>query len=166
MPVAATFCSPAAGRACKLHAMNLRSCFFAVVLCWCLSMPCGAEELSFGFYPVPAKLFTPEEAAKIPKSGKADIAAVLKQRGLELPRGSAAFYDAAAGQIFLRSTPRDLDQLAWLFEDLAADGAPESRAKEVKVSRAPCFSYSGANCLRNSIKAVMSASSNWVTCGI
>jgi hypothetical protein len=93
-----------------------------------------AAELVFGFYAAPVTVFTKEEAAKMPESGKADIAAVLKTRGFDMPEGSSAFFDASAAQIFLRSTQRDLNHLERLIEEVAMAEGTNAWVKQVKVT--------------------------------
>jgi len=93
-----------------------------------------AADLVFRFFPAPVTVFTKEEAAKMPETGKADIAAVLKARGFDLPDGSSAFYDAAAAQVFLRSSQRDLNHFQRLLDDIAPEEAAFSYVKQVKVT--------------------------------
>jgi hypothetical protein len=95
-----------------------------------------AAELVFGFFSTPVTLFTKEEAAKMAESGKADIAAVLKARGFDMPEGSSAYFDAAAAQVFLRSTRRDLNHLERLLEDVLKAEARETygSVKQVQVT--------------------------------
>ena len=96
---------------CYVQGMNLRILLFFALWWGCFSETGRAEELDFGIYAAPARIFTKAEAASLPEHGKADVLAVLKARGFDLPEGSSAYYDAAAGQFFLRSTGRDLRHL-------------------------------------------------------
>jgi hypothetical protein len=93
-----------------------------------------AAEMVFGFFHAPVAIFTQEEAAKMPANGKADIAAILKARGLDMPEGSSAFFDAGAGQIFLRSTQRDLNHIERLLERSQQATGVTVMAKQVKVT--------------------------------
>ena len=95
-----------------------------------------AADLVFSFYGAPVTLFTKEEAAKMPETGKADIAAVLKARGFDMPEGSTAFFDAGAAEVFLRSTQRDLNHLERLLEELgkAEAGVLYGQMKQVKIT--------------------------------
>ena len=93
-----------------------------------------AADLVVGFRPAPPEFFTVEEAAKLPENGQADIGALLKARGYEMPDGSSAWFDAATAQIFLRSTPRDLNRLSLQLRDAQAlTGSPDA-VKQVKVT--------------------------------
>lgn len=93
-----------------------------------------AADLVFKFFHAPVTVFTKDEAAKMPESGKADIATVLKAREFDMPEGSSAFFDAGAAEIFLRSTQRDLNHLQRLLDDLAPAEMDFSYVKQVKVT--------------------------------
>jgi hypothetical protein len=95
-----------------------------------------AVELVFGFFSTPVTLFTKDEAAKMPASGKADITGLLKARGFDMPDGSGAFFDASAAQVFLRSTPRDLNHIERLLENLGKAEAQQyyGAVRQVKVT--------------------------------
>ena len=105
-----------------------------LLLLLCIVQAARAADLIFGFYGAPVTLFTKEEAAKMPESGKADIAAVLKARGFDMPDGSSAFFDASAAQVFLRSTQRDLNHLERLLEEVAQTVVLDRNVKQVKVT--------------------------------
>ena len=104
-----------------------------LLLLLCIVQAARAADLVFGFFSAPVTLFTKEEAAKMPESGKADIVAVLKARGFDMPEGSSAFFDAAAAEVFLRSTQRDLNHLERLLEEVAQAVVLDRNVKQVKV---------------------------------
>ena len=118
--------------------MNIR---LLLLVIFCLNAHAGkspAAELDFGIYEASAQLFTQAEAATLPEGGKADVKAVLKARGFDLPEGSSAYYDAGSGRVFLRSSTRDLRKLQRLVQQLASDEAAASHVKQVRMN-AVCY---------------------------
>lgn len=110
-----------------------------MILCW--SVPAGttaAQELDFGIYEASERLFTKAEAVTLPEHGKADVKALLKARGFDLPEGSTAYYDATSGRIFLRSTTRDLRRLQRFVQQLATEEGAYSYRRQVKMN-AVCY---------------------------
>jgi hypothetical protein len=85
-------------------------------------LPCvrtqSAAEPAFRFFTLPPVFFTPEETATFPKDGQVDAAALLKKRGLELPAGSVASYDAPGARLYLKAAQRDYDLMERLIEDI------------------------------------------------
>lgn len=114
-------------------------CFrFMTGLTWLLLLARGsAADLVFGMFALPSRAFTQVEASTFPESGQADAAAVLKKRGFDMSEGSSAFFDAAKGMIFLRSTARDVRRLERLSADLP-ESATEREPRQVQVS-ATCY---------------------------
>ena len=121
---------------CYVQGMSLRILLFSALWCGCFSETGRAEELDFGIYAAPARVFTRAEAASLPEHGKADVLAVLKARGFDLPEGSIAYYDAAAGQFFLRSTGRDLRRLQRIVQQVVAETG--TAPKQVQLN-AVCY---------------------------
>jgi len=87
---------------------------FALLSC---ALTLSAAEPEFRFYGVPPSFFTAEETGAFPKSGQLDPTTLLKKRGLNLPGGSIASYDAAGSKLYLRAPRRDLDLMERLIED-------------------------------------------------
>jgi hypothetical protein len=107
-----------------------------LLLLFLLLLSCAgrAADLVFGFYAAPVTVFTKEEAAKMPETGKADIGAILKARGFDMPEGSSAFFDAASAMVFLRSTQRDLNHLDRLLEEVWVTESLDGHVKQVKIT--------------------------------
>ncbi len=89
----------------------------------------------FRFYDLKAVFFTPQEIAGFPSDGKTDLTALLRKRGLDLPEGSVASYDAAQERLYLKAAERDLNLMDRLID---AAGPPSSTGpygvKQVRIT--------------------------------